>query len=155
MSGSPLGYALRLLKRRFMSAWEIDQALLRRGVEEDDRKAVLTELFEIGMLNDERFAKAYVHDRDMFSPRSRWLLARELQQKGVAEAIIKPLLENDLREEGGVGDYEQALALAERHERRLAGLERDAYQRRLSGVLARRGFSAGTISKVLKEKGPR
>lgn len=151
MSSSALQYALRLLKRRFMSAWEIDQALVRRQVDREERQAVLAELTDLRLLDDLRFAKAFVHDRDRFSPRSRWLLGQELVQKGVAREVIEQVLELHHREELGVDDFSLALHLAERHSRRLLGLDYESYNRRLSAALSRKGFSTAIIARVLAE----
>ena len=63
-----------------------------------------------------------------------------------AQDALREAYDNDT-----IDEYETALALARRKARSLAGLERDVAYRRLAGMLARRGFGAGTVHRVLRE----
>lgn len=152
MTGTPLGYAASLIKRRLRSAWEIDQALLKRGVSEDERVQVITKLNESGLLNDARYALAWMHTRDRLSPRGEWLLIQELKQRGVGEADIQKALKirkEENKEENGESEWDRARRVAEIRERQYVGLPRDTRKRRLAAYLTRRGFSSDTVRRIL------
>ena len=149
MSATPLAYAASLIKLRLRSAWEIDQALLRRGVEEDERSATITKLTEVGLLDDERFALAWVHTRDRLAPRGEWLIKQELKRKGIDEATIHKAFEE--RFEGGEEEteFKQAMRFVEKKLARYENLPRETRNRRLSSLLQRRGFSSDTVRRIL------
>ncbi|HSI20810.1 MAG TPA: regulatory protein RecX [Verrucomicrobiae bacterium] len=149
-ASSPRGYALRLLKQRLRSVWEIDQALLRRQVPEEERQEIITSLTEAGLLDDVRLARAWVNDRDRFQPRGAIVLRQELMKKGIAKEIIDQTLRHRLeREEEPIDEYGQALQVAEPKMRLYARLDPETRRRRLGGFLLRRGFSLGTVRRIL------
>lgn len=151
MAGSsPRGYALRLIKSRLRSLAEVDKALEKRGVERKDREQVLEELSAVGLLDDERLARAWVNDRDRFNPRGEQLLRQELFKKGIPEAIIKKTLQDRReREEEPIDEYEQAREVAEARENLYRNLPAEARKRRLGNYLLRRGFSLGVVRRIL------
>ena len=153
MSGART-YALNLLKRRFRSAWEIDQALMRRGVEQAERAAILEELTEHNLINDERFALAWVHTRDRLAPRGQFLLERELSDKGIDKATIRLVMMKRKEEmaeapELNPDEDSQIQELIRRKERLYANLAPEVRKRRLMGYLARRGFSPDRVRRIL------
>lgn len=153
MAYSALSYALSLVKRRLRSVWEIDQALLLRGVEPEERQSVIEQLTQAGLLDDARFALAWIHERDRFSPRGWFLIERELQQKGLSKEIIltaKQARQEEAAEEAvPVDDETQARELLKRRERLYVGLVPDVKKRRQMSFLARRGFSPGVVRRIL------
>jgi regulatory protein len=151
---SPLNYALRLLKNRLKSAWEIDQALLRRGVEEADRQLVITRLTEMDLLNDLRFARAWIHTRDRLAPRGEYLLKMELIKKGIPKEIITEALTErkqnvEDEEQEQLSEEELARNLLASKERAYAHLDSETRKRRLTSLLMRRGFSYETARRIL------
>lgn len=152
---SPLNLALRLLKSRLRSAWEIDQALAKRGIEEPERQKVLTQLKEADLVNDRRFAEAWVHTRDNLAPRGAFVLQQELAQKGVDKELIRSVLlqrktESEDEEAEQRTDLELAKQLIEGKERAYAHLAPEVRERRLMALLMRRGFSYDTAKRILK-----
>jgi regulatory protein len=74
------------------------------------------------------------------------LLAQELRQKGIArELVAETLAEADLDED------KAARVAAQSRLNSLRGLDQRVAQRRLSGFLARRGFSGETIRRVVSD----
>lgn len=148
----PKRYALGLIKRRLRSRYELDQALLGKGVEAEAREALLLEFEKAGLLDDYRFALAWVHTRDRLSPRGEYLLRQELEQKGIAEVIIRRALQErkaEREEEGERSEFEQAQHLAKSREKLYTGLPREARERRIAAYLQRRGFSYEVIRRIL------
>jgi regulatory protein len=147
---SAKGYALRLIKHRLRSIAEVEAALARKGVEQQDRQEVIHELTEAGLLDDARLAKAWVNDRDRFNPRGEHLLRQELIKKGVSDTIIKETLqERRDREEEPIDEFEQARQVAAAREGLYKGLPAEARRRRLGNYLLRRGFSLGVVRRIL------
>lgn len=155
-SGSPsesvLKPALRLLSARARSVRELRDRLHKKSLNPQDISHCLRWLEERGLLNDEEFAGALVRDRLRFSPRSPFLLKRELKEKGVASELAETVVERVCREEG-FSSSDLAQIAAEGWVRKQgpaiqANLiqdhfspEREKARRRLYGFLARRGFA--------------
>lgn len=102
---------------------------------------------EVGMIDDEAFAKAWVTSRHTGRGLARGALARELRQRGVdSSAIGSALTELD-------GDTEatMARALVDRRLRSLAGVPAEVAFRRLVGMLARKGYSSGLAVRTVRD----
>lgn len=134
--------ALGLVGWRPRSEEEVRRRLARQGAAADVQDAVVQRLQEAGLLDDERFAKAWVENQQAFRPRGRRALRRELQAKGVQPEIVDGVL-------AGLDEEAAAWEAGTRAARRLRGLPADIYRRRLSAALARRGFEAGVIQSVV------
>ncbi|MCX2727492.1 RecX family transcriptional regulator [Thermomicrobium sp. 4228-Ro] len=137
--------ALRALASRPRSEAELAQRLRQEGTAEDIVAEVLSRLRHLGYLDDRAFAEAWVTQRRRFSPRGAAALRRELRVRGVAPEIIDAVVGND-----SVDDLEAARAVAQKHWHRLQRLDRAVAERRLIGVLQRRGFSWSVIHRVVK-----
>lgn len=135
--------ALKLLNYRSRSASEVQKNLERHGVSEGTIGEVLERLNRSGLIDDNRFASDWVENRCEFRPRSRRALAIELRQRGLDDESIS-LAISDLNDEHLA--YKAAL----KHSRRLDGLDWRAYQKKLIGFLARRGFYYDVIAPVVK-----
>ncbi len=136
--------AMRFLAHRPRSEHELVQKLQTLGFEPAVVRATIERLKNSGYLDDRQFSKLWVENRNEFRPRSRRVLALELRQKGVAEDVIQNTLSENPEEEA------LAYRAASRYVRRLEGLEWQMFRNRLSAFLARRGFSYGTISSVVR-----
>ena len=93
-------------------------------------------LKEFGLLDDAAFAKAWANSRERHSPRSRFMIGRELAQRGVTGEVAEKALE-------GLDEPAMAARVGAKFLRRLAGLERRAFFNRMMGYLRRRGFNYG------------
>lgn len=154
--GSPpesvLKPALRLLSARARSIRELRDRLYKKSLDPRDISFCLQWLEERGFLNDEEFAGALVRDRLRFSPRSPFLLRRELKEKGVEAGLAERVVERVCADEGfSTSDLAQKAAegwvrkqgptiQADLIRERFSP-ERERARRRLYGFLARRGFA--------------
>ena len=150
-----LSYSLRLLKSRLRTEFEINQALSKRGVEPDLRQEVIAKLKEAKLLDDQRFAEAWVHTRDLLSPRGGLVLRQELLQKGIPDHIISQVLSERRtaaqdEESDQPTEVEQARDLLRRRERTYANLDSDTRKRRQISFLQRRGFTYDVIKRILE-----
>jgi len=93
-------------------------------------------------VNDREFASLWVENRVQFKPRGKRALSSELFQKGIHNEIIEEVLA-ELDEE------ELAYQCARSKITKYSGLEEKAFQKKLSGLLTRRGFPYHIIKDVV------
>jgi regulatory protein len=137
--------ALRRLSVRARSRKELAQDLKSRDVPADAAAEVLDRFSEVGLVDDAAFAQEWVESRGRRSGAAR--LRQELRQKGVAEEDIADAL-------GGrddQADLTNARELATRKAAMMKSLDRVVRQRRLTALLARRGYSSAVIRRVIGE----
>jgi regulatory protein len=138
---------LRMLTAAPRTQAQLAAALRRRGVPEDAAGAVLARFAEVKLIDDSMFARAWVESRHHGRGLAGRALAAELRQRGVAGGDIQAAL--------GELDPEQEVATArELVAQRLASsarLEPAARLRRLTGLLARKGYPAGLAYRVVRE----
>jgi regulatory protein len=152
--------AARYLEARPRSVGEMRRKLSGAGYRTELVDEVLGKLGDLGYLDDEAFARAWVESRDRARPRGEHALRRELGLKGVDRTLVDSVLD-DRREEGvsgaaAAGDGVPAgvdEAAAERLLRKkLPALLREADPRRRRqrayGLLARSGFGPDVCSAV-------
>jgi regulatory protein len=125
---------------------QLAAALRRRRVPEDAAAAVLARFAEVKLIDDAMFAKAWVDSRHRGRGLASRALGAELRQRGVQQEDIEAAL-SEL-------DPDQELVTArELIARRLpgtAGMPAPARMRRLVGLLARKGYSAGLAYRVVR-----
>lgn len=136
--------ALHFLDYRPRSTAEVRRSLEKHGFEPEVIEAVIQRLGRSGLVNDEQFAQTWVENRSEFRPRGRRALSMELRQKGLDDESIETALA-ELDEDSLA--YQAALKQA----RKLQGLPKPDFRRRLAGFLMRRGFDYGVIEPVLEQ----
>ena len=105
---------------------------------------------ELGYLNDEAYARAFVRERIRLKPRGRPRLVSELLGRGVDRDTAETAVDVTLAEEG-VTEAALLREVALRRARSLRNLDPPAARRRLSAFLGRRGFRTGAIREVVLE----
>ena len=145
--GTARTIALRKLTASARTRHELDEALQKKNVPDEIATAVLDRLEDVGLIDDGAFAQSWVESRQQRRHLSRSALRRELQTKGVdREQVDAALASVDVEDE-----LAAARALAAKKVASMHGLDRVVRERRLAGVLARRGFGSGIVSTVLGE----
>ena len=132
-------YALKLINYRMRSSNEVDHYLLEKGASQETIKSVLERLKRSGLVDDSQFARNWTENRSEFRPRSRRAIKRELHFKGISEDVIEKTLNEMPPEE------ELAYQAGAKYARKLIFSDRFEFSRKLSGFLARRGFSYDVI----------
>lgn len=132
---------------------QLHEAMRKRHVPEDVIDALLERFAEIGLVDDAEFARGWVRSRTESRSLARGALKRELELKGVdPELVVATLSEIDPGDERARG-----AELARKKARTVQGLPREKQERRLAGMLMRRGYSPGLsfsiVSEVLEEEG--
>jgi len=119
--------------------------LAEKNFSVDQINQVVKKLKQANLIQDSSFALAWVENRNNSHPRSQRLMRHELLRKGVNEAHIENALKTSST------DLELARRAAETYARRLTGNDHEAFRKRLSGFLARRGFSYDVIVPLIAE----
>ena len=135
------------LSRSMKTRYQLANILKKREIPDEIAEAVLDRFTEAQLIDDAAFARAFVNSRLAISGKSKSVIARELQQKGVsaddaaaALDIIDPELEN-----------QTAYSVAKKRYQQLSSLAPEVRKRRLMGFLMRRGFSSGLTSRILRD----
>jgi regulatory protein len=139
--------ALNMLERRPRTRAELARGMASRGVPEDAAAAVLDRFTEVGLVNDEAFAQAWVDSRHAGKGLGRRALSAELRRRGVDDEVARDALAAVTPED----EEATARALVERKLRSLASVPHDARLRRLVGMLARKGFDPGVALRVVRD----
>lgn len=138
---------LTKLTAQARSRHELTEALAAKAVPDEVSYAVLDRFEELGLVDDAGFADAWVQSRQASRGLSRRMLRQELRRKGVDDEVISESLESL--------DPEAEVAAARRLvERKLSAtrkLDASARVRRLTGMLARKGYPAGLAYRVVRE----
>lgn len=139
-------YLLRLLRYRPRSRTEAESRLRQRGYSDELIEKILTWAGDMGMIDDQAFARLWIADRLERRPCGISLLRHELREKGVSPDIIERALEQaELDEEALVR------SLAKERLERYRDLSPEEQERKTIAFLSRRGFSPALSRRVLRE----
>jgi regulatory protein len=103
---------------------------------------------EVGLVDDRAFARAWVQSRQPGKGLARRALAQELRCKGVDDEVARAALE----EVDPDDEVETARTLVRRRLRTVGGLDRATAVRRLTGMLARKGYPPSVCCQVVREE---
>lgn len=132
---------LRYVAMRPRSRWEIEFYLeYKKKASPSLADEILSKLSLIGLIDDEKLAKAMVNDRRLLRPTSRRKMIAELRKKRIADDIIEQALGTEKEEERAAL---QAVIISKRRQTK--------YQddQKLMQYLARQGFSYDDIKTAL------
>ena len=138
---------LRLLTARSRSRGELATALRRKGVSTEVAERVLGRLGEVGLVNDAAYADLVVQSGHRHRSLGRQALSAELRRRGVDDDTAGEAVATI-----DASDEEQAArGLVARKLSAMSGLDDPTRIRRLTGMLARRGYSQGLAYRVIRE----
>lgn len=86
-------HALNLLSFRERSEFELKNRLNQKGLDKDSSKKVIEDLKKLNLLDDEKFAKRFLHDLIMRKPCGELLIKNEFYKKGINKNIISKVLD--------------------------------------------------------------
>ena len=126
---------------------QLADALAQRGVPDDVAEAALDRFEELGLVDDEEFARQWVRSRQTGRGLARRALAHELRTRGVDPEVVTEALDEELDDE-----LETARELVRRKVRTSSpDPDRQRQSRRLLGMLARKGYSGGVAGRAVRE----
>ncbi len=136
------------LTGRARSRSELADKLADKGVPDDVATRLLDRFEEVGLVDDEAFARAWVSGRQSAKGLARRALAQELRRKGVDDEVAREALD-----ELDPADEEHAARLLVRKKlRTLTRVDDTTATRRLVGLLARKGYGAGLAYAIVKDE---
>jgi regulatory protein len=138
---------LAKLTTRAQSRSELAKALAAKDVPSEVATAVLDRFEQVGLVDDQAFADSWVESRRSSRGLAGRALAQELRHKGVADDVVRSSLDRIDPEE----ERAAARALVDRKLRSLRHVDDAARFRRLTGLLARKGYPAPVVMSVVRE----
>lgn len=81
--------ALKSLKQRFKSAYDLRSSLVKKEYPVDLVDKAVNKLLEQGYLNDASFAKGYINNQIITSSKGPNSISNDLRNKGIEEKIIR------------------------------------------------------------------
>jgi regulatory protein len=138
--------ALRMLDRQPRTRLELERAMARRDVPPDVAAAVLDRFTEVGLIDDEAFAQAWVDSRHRSRGLAKRALSAELRRRGVDETALREAVDTVTDDD----ERAAATALVERKLRTMSNLPRDVQMRRLVAMLGRKGFGSNVALSVVR-----
>lgn len=110
--------------------------------------AVLTRLTELGYIDDEKFVRWWIDQRNQFRPKGWRAVSFELQQKGIDRALIAKI-HQELAHTEVSQEETNAQMLAVKVLGRFARLPVKEQKMKLYSYLQRRGFESNVIMRVV------
>ncbi len=136
------GRALRYVALRPRSEWELKAYLEKHHSPAPLTKQITNKLRDLDLVNDQKFAASYVHDRLLLRPTSRRRIKLELTKKRVPSEIIDGLL----AEQSDTDTLQEVIAKKRRQSKYQDDLK-------LMQYLARQGYNYGDIKDTLSRSG--
>jgi regulatory protein len=127
---------------------ELRAKLARKHVPDELAERLLDRFEEVGLVDDATFAQAWVTDRQRSRGLAPRALAQELRRKGVDDDTAREALDQVTDED----QEEAARALVRRKLRSLRGVDEATAIRRVTGLLARKGYGPGLAFRVVKDE---
>src|SRR3954451_25114058 len=139
---------LNQLTGRARTRAELATKLSSRDVPDEIATRLLDRFEQVGLVDDAAFAREWVEQRQSGKGLAKRALAQELRRKGIDDETAREALD----EIDSDAEVEVARALVRAKLRTVRGLDQDKAVRRLVGMLARKGHSAGVAFRVVKEE---
>jgi regulatory protein len=127
---------------------ELATKLAKKQVPQDVAERLLDRFEEVGLVDDAAFARDWVQSRQPGRGLARRALAAELRRKGVAQEVIAEAVEAVEPED----ELQSARQLVRRKLPSMHRFDDVTKIRRLTGMLARKGYSPGLAYSVVREE---
>jgi regulatory protein len=138
---------LRKLSAQARSRHELSAALAAKDVPQEIADRLLDRFERVGLVDDQAFAAAWVESRHRSRGLSRRALSEELRRKGVDREVAQAAADRI----DAQAERQAAVQLATRKRRSMRNVDDAAAFRRLTGMLARKGYPSGVAMSVARE----
>lgn len=130
------------------SRQELADKLAKRLVPEEIATRLLDRFEEVGLVDDQAFARSWATSRQSSKGLARRALAQELRRKGIDDEVAREALD----EIDPADEEAAARSLVRRRLRSMGRLDDTVKARRLLGMLARKGYPAGLAMAVIRSE---
>jgi regulatory protein len=127
---------------------ELRDKLAKRQVPDELAERLLDRFGEVGLVDDEAFARSWVESRQRSRGLARRALAQELRRKGVDDETVRTALDELDPDQ----EEQAARRLVAKKARSMRGLDPGVATRRLVGMLARKGYSPGLAFRIVRDE---
>lgn len=127
---------------------ELADRLAKKLVPDEIAERLLDRFEEVGLVDDETFARTWVSQRQSGKGLAKRALAQELRRKGVDDEVVRDVLDEVDPED----EQEAARQLVRKKLRSMSGVDRATATRRLAGMLARKGYPPGVAFAVVRDE---
>jgi len=141
--------ALDMLEARARGVAELRRLLIKKGEPEADVDEAIARLRAAGVLDDANFARQLTRSKALGAGLSRRRIQQELSKRGVARDVSDEAI-GQVFDEEGVDEDASIERVARKKMRMLMKVDSQTRKRRLYAFLARRGYDADDILRVLR-----
>ncbi|CAN5517804.1 hypothetical protein BH11ACT8_BH11ACT8_24730 [soil metagenome] len=127
---------------------ELADKLAKKLVPEEIATRLLDRFTEVGLIDDEAFARLWVSHRQPGKGLARRALAQELRRKGVADEVAREVLDEVEPEQ----EEAAARVLVRNKLRTLTRVDDTVATRRLVAMLARKGYGPGMSFAIVRDE---
>ena len=127
---------------------ELSDKLAKKLVPTEIAERLLDRFEEVGLVDDEAFARLWVSHRQPGKGLARRALAQELRRKGIDDEIAREVLD----EIDPADEEEAARRLVRKKLRSVSRVDDTTATRRLVGMLARKGYNSGLSFAVVRDE---
>ena len=139
-------YALKLLSYRGRSERELEERLLKKGITKSETSSTIRYFKEIGLVDDMSLAETLKRETLTTRLLSQNGAKRYMLNRGIPRGIVDLVFSS--HEDT---DFDNAMRIVEKKLKVLGKYPQAVARRRLYNFLLRRGYSSGTIMKVLRD----
>lgn len=132
-----LDRVFNFISYRPRSQKEVLDFLIKKGLGEQTKSAIIKKLEDLEMIDDLKFSRWWLEQRQTFRPEGKRLLQQELRAKGISREIIEQALNGQATK----SESETARELLEKKAGRWQSLPPLEFKKKASEFLLRRGFS--------------
>jgi regulatory protein len=140
--------AFDYLSYRIRTVSEIKKKLLSKEISEESVEKVLKHMAELGLTNDEEFARQLVNEKIKRKPVGKKVLKQKLFQKGISRELSDSVIEKAFDE---VDEKELAMVNFRKYFPRLEGIEINSQKKKIFDYLAGKGFDFDIIKEIINE----
>jgi regulatory protein len=137
---------LRFAMVRPRSEKEVRDYFRRKKVHESMHEQLFEKLKHLELIDDEKFAKWWVEQRQAFKPKSLRILNLELRIKGIEQETIKQVLGETV-----IDEEKLARELIEKKAYKWKNLEPRIARQKMSQYLSGKGFGWDVVEKVISK----
>lgn len=136
------------LSYRIRTVAEIRKKLKSKKISEVTIDKILSHLDELGLTNDEEFARQLINEKIKRKPVGKKLLKQKLFEKGVPKSIGEEALEKAFTE---INEKDLALANFNKYFPKLKTKDSKEQKKKTFDHLARKGFDYDVINEIIRE----
>ena len=125
--------------------WEVRQKLDRWEIPENDSKTMIAKLVKEGFIDERRYCRAYVNDKNRYNKWGSYKIRYELEKRNIPGDIIQEALSSIQPEE----NQERLRQLLDAKRKSAKGKSVYEINQKLIRFAMSRGFSIDEINKVL------